>query len=149
MDLTIKGDAWQMVIHLEEFMGARNVSKFRKFVKEIRGSNTPEELEHIHEFIEQEIEQFEPRQNENARFIVGYTEKVHFCEEQIQKFTSARQAFKKDGKCYKEFTEGIKTYRAELSVLKAELRKYKRAFENCIRNKGFYEKCLKIISQGR
>lgn len=83
MDLEIKYEHGSMVIHLEKFLDCRSISKVKKLVKIIRNSFTPECEDKIREYVEQEIEQFEPKQQENQRYIIGYTEKVKFCQKQL------------------------------------------------------------------
>lgn len=71
MDIEIRYENGSMTVHLDEFMTCRSISKVRELVKIIRKSSTPECENAIREYIEQEIEQFEPKQKENAKYIVG------------------------------------------------------------------------------
>ncbi len=66
MDLEIKYEHGSMVIHLEKFLDCRSISKVKKLVKIIRNSFTPECEDKIREYVEQEIEQFEPIQQINT-----------------------------------------------------------------------------------
>ena len=63
MDLQIKYDNGSMTVHLEEFLGCRKITKFRKLVKLIRQSYTPDELNKILNHIEQFNDTYEFDQN--------------------------------------------------------------------------------------
>ena len=101
MDLEIKYEHGSMVIHLENFLDCRNISKVKKLVKIIRNSFTPECEDKIREYVEQEIEQFEPKQQENQRYIIGYTEKVKFCQKQLDNALYNRNQYKKSTPLHK------------------------------------------------
>lgn len=49
-----------MCIHLKEFLSMRNITKFRKLLKIIRDSDTPDEEQKIIKWCEQFLEQVEP-----------------------------------------------------------------------------------------
>lgn len=101
MDLEIKYEHGSMVIHLEKFLDCRSISKVKKLVKIIRNSFTPECEDKIREYVEQEIEQFEPKQQENQRYIIGYTEKVKFCQKQLDNALHNRNQYKKSTPLHK------------------------------------------------
>lgn len=132
MDLEIKYEHGSMTVHLEKFLDCRNISKVRKLVKIIRSSFTPECEEQIKEYVQQEIEQFEQNQKENAKYIVGYTEKVKFCQKQLDNCIYNRERYKQ--------------YRQELKELKTLLRSRQTVFDKNIKNKEFYRKVLEIIT---
>lgn len=151
MDLEIKYEHGSMVIHLENFLDCRNISKVKKLVKIIRNSFTPECEDKIREYVEQEIEQFEPKQQENQRYIIGYTEKVKFCQKQLDDALYNRNQYKKstplrksDG--WEHYNAYVKQFRQEMREIKALLRSRQSDFDKNIRNKEFYKKVLQIIT---
>ena len=146
MDIEIRYENGSMTVHLDEFMTCRSISKVRELVKIIRKSNTPECENAIREYIEQEIEQFEPKQKENAKYIVGYTEKVKFCQRQIDNSVLNRNRYKRNTDGWKHYNEFVKQYRQEMKELKALLRSRQSDFDRNIRNKEFYQKVLQIIT---
>lgn len=146
MDLTIKWGNGSMTVHLKEFLSCRNISKVKKLVKLIHQSVNPDDIGKVRMFIEQEIEQFEPRQKEDVRYIVGYREKVKFSQKQIDNCTQNRSRFKKNSDGWKHYNELVKSFREENRELKAALREKQKDFDDCSRNKIFYQKCLEIIS---
>lgn len=146
MDIYIKWSNGSMTVHLEQFLTCRNISKVRKLVKVIRESYTPECEEKIREYIEQELEQFEPKQKENSRYIIGYTEKAKFCQQQLDNCIYNRDRFKKKSEGWEHYNNRVKAYREELKELKSQLRIYKKQFSQGMKNKEFYTKVLEIIT---
>lgn len=151
MDLEIKYEHGSMVIHLEKFLDCRSISKVKKLVKIIRNSFTPECEDKIREYVEQEIEQFEPKQQENQRYIIGYTEKVKFCQKQLDNALHNRNQYKKSAPLHKSdgwehYNAYVKQFRQEMREIKALLRSRQSDFDKNIRNKEFYKKVLQIIT---
>lgn len=50
-DITIKYDHGQMLIHLEEFLSCRSISKVRKLIKLINRSDNPDIVNQIKDHI--------------------------------------------------------------------------------------------------
>ena len=146
MDLEIKYEHGSMVIHLEKFLDCRNISKVKKLVKIIKNSHTPECEDKIREYVEQEIEQFEPKQKENAKYIVGYTEKVKFCQKQLVNSIANRNRCKRNTDEWKHYNECVKQFRQEMREITALLRSRQSDFNKNIRNKEFYKKVLQITT---
>ena len=146
MDIYVKWYTGSMVIHLENFMECRSISKVKKLVNIIRGSCTPECEEQIREFVEQELEQYEPRQKETAKYIVGYTEKVRFCERQLANCISSRDRFKRKSDGWEHYNSHVNAFRDELKELKAALRTYQKQYNQGVKNHEFYKKVLEIIT---
>lgn len=146
MDLEIKYRNGSMVIHLEAFLDCRSITKVRKLVKVIQGSYTTDALDKMKEFVERQLEQFEPRMKEDARYIVGYKPKLKFSQEQLNKSVSIRSRFKRNSEGWKQYNEQVKQQREEVRTLKAQIRSRDSDFNSCIRNKAFYEKVLETIS---
>ena len=51
-DITIKYDHGQMLIHLEEFLSCRNISKVRKLIKLINQSDDPDIVNQIKDHVQ-------------------------------------------------------------------------------------------------
>ena len=175
MDLEIKYEHGSMVVHLEEFLSMRSMSKVRKLMKIIRCSYTPQWENVIREYIEQYIEQFECVQNEHRIYIEGYGQKVRYAEQQIMqtkriisqiqddvvKLQIIRDSHRKNTKVWKncnadvkkqrerlkEPRETLKAQNEELKELKSLLRSRQAVFDRNARNKEFYKKVLKNITE--
>lgn len=145
MELEIKYEHGSMVIHLENFLDCRNLSKVKKLVKIIRGSFTPECEDKLRRYVEQEIEQFEPKQKENSKYIIGYTEKVKFCQKQLDNSITNRSKYKRNSDGWKHYNTFVKQFRQEMKELKTLLRSRQREFDKNVKNKEFYKKVLQII----
>lgn len=151
MDLEIKYEHGSMIIHLENFLDCRNISKVRKLVKIIRKSFTPECEDKIREYIEQEIEHFEPKQQENQRYIITYTEKMKFCQKQLDNALYNRNQYEKSTPLHKSdgwehYNVYVKQFRQEMLEIKTLLRSRQSDFDKRIKNKEFYKKVLQIIT---
>lgn len=146
MDLKIKYANGSMTVHLENFLNCRSISKVNKLVRIIRSSFTPECEDRIREYVEQEIEQFEPKQRENSKYIVGYTEKVKFCQVQLDNCIANRNKYKRNSDGWKHYNRFVNQFRQELKEIKSSLRSRRSDYDTNIRNRDFYRKVLEIIS---
>ena len=146
MEIRIKWYNGSMIIDLEKFLSCRSITKVKKLVNIIRDSHTPECEGQIRRFIEQELEQYEPRQKEASRYIAGYTEKAKFCEKQLNNCISNRDRFKRKSDGWEHYNSHVKAFRDELKEMKAALRTYQRKSDNEKKNRDFYMKVLEIIT---
>lgn len=146
MDLYIKYGNGSMVIHLEAFLDCRSIGKVKKLVKLIQQSYTPDALDKLKEFIEQEIEQFEPRMKEDANYYVGYKPKLKFSEQNLEKCLNDRSRYKRGTDGWEHYNELVKEFRQEIKETKLQMKQRKSDFDACVKNKAFYEKVLEIIS---
>ncbi len=149
MDIEIRFNNGWMGVHLDRFLEDASISQVKKLVKLIRNSFTPECEDAIREYIEQEMEQFESRQEECERYIIGYTEKVIFCQRQIDNSAANRDRYKRNTDGWKHYNEFVKDFKQEMKELKSKLQLRKRERDRDIRNNDFYKKVLQIINQGR
>lgn len=145
MDLQIKYENGSMIVHLEEFLGCRKITKFRKLVKLIRQSYTPEELNKILNYVEQFNETYELDQKVTQQKIVGYSDKVRFCEKQIDCCTASRDAYKKQSENWVTFNENLKEHRSELKQMQQLLRAAKQEYKNRQRDKAFLDECSNVL----
>lgn len=145
MDLQIKYDNGSMVVHLEEFLGCRKITKFRKLVKLIRQSYTPDEINKILNHIEQFNETYELDQKVTQQKIVGYSDKVRFCKAQITRCTAARDAYKKQSENWVTFNDNLKEHRDELKQIQQLLRAAKQEHKNRQKDKAFLDECSNVL----
>ena len=146
MDIQIKYNNGSMVVHLQEFMGCRNISKVKKLVKLIRSSHTPECEKKVREYVEQEIEQFESRQAEHIRRIRFYSDSIEFHQKQIDNSTENRDRYTRGTDGWKHFNNEIQHFRQAVREDKALLRTWKSAYNSNIKNHDFCEKVLEIVA---
>ena len=146
MDLEIRYEHGSMTVHLEEFLSMRSISKVRKLLKIIRCSYTPECEQQMKEFVQEQIEQYEPKQRENNIFITGYEQKVRYCEQQLKDVVYARDGQRKNSVLWKLYNEKVKEIRVELSELKKSLNFYRSKYDQNVKNRDFYKKVLDSIT---
>ena len=146
MDIQIKYDNGFIVIHLENFMQCQSIAKFKKLLKLIRNSSTPECEAAIWKYIRQEMEEFEVKQAENKRYIVGYSEKTVFCQKQLDRNIAIRGRFKKSDKAWDYWNQCVKEARQELKGIKALLRSRELDHDKNIRMQEFYKRVLENIT---
>ena len=174
MDLKIKYENGSMIVHLEELLNCRSISKVKKLLKVIRCSYTPEGEQQIKEFVQSALEQFEQVQKEHSIYIERYMQKIRNAEQQIRQtkhiisqiqsdvsklqfirdshrkntkvWKNCNTDVKKQKECLKEPRETLKEQNEELKELKTLLKSRQHAFDSNIRNKEFYKKVLQIIT---
>jgi hypothetical protein len=146
MDLEIKWNSGKMIVHVEEFLDCHNISKFRKLIRLIEQSCTPDALDKLKGYILNEIEQFEPQAKEHANKYFNAADKVKFYQQQVENIISNMGQFRKNTAGWKHYNELMKKEKKELSSQKSLVTKYKNLALKCKKNKEFYSKCLEIIS---
>lgn len=146
MDLEIKYQNGLMVVHLEQFLDYGSIGKVKKLVKLIQQSFTPDELYKLKEYVEQQLEQCEPRMKEDAKYVVGYQPKLKFSSKQLETYVYYREKFKRNSDDWKKYNELVKQYRQEVREIKTLINSKNIDFNRCVKNKGFYEKVLQNLS---
>lgn len=146
MDIQIKYDNGSIVIHLENFMQCQSIAKLKKLLKLIRNSSTPECEVAIWKYIKQEMEEFEVKQAENKRYIVGYSEKITFCQKHLDKNIAIGGRFKKSDKAWDYWNQCVKEARQELKDMKALMRSRELDHDRNIRMQEFYKRALENIT---
>lgn len=134
-----------MSVNLKEFLSCRSISKVKKLVKIIRESFTPNCEMQIREFVEQEIEQYEPRRKDAERHIVGYRQKVDYLDSYIYTASAYRDRYKKNSTPWKHHNDDLKRFKEEQRELKKQLISWQRKLNENQKNQEFYMKVLEII----
>ena len=151
IDLEIKwsdtggGRKGSMLIHWVKWMEMHNVTKFRKLLKIIRESDTPDEEKKISKWCEQFLEQAEPFKKKEVNFIFDMKEKVRKCETQVDLLKYQRDKFRRNTPPYKELNIRLKEEKKNLSTVKELLRDAERNIKSVENDKKFILKCLEIM----
>ena len=151
IDLKIRwSDYWSerkgsMLIHWIKWMEMHNVTKFRKLLKIIRESNTPDEEKKIREWCEQFLEQTEPFKKKEVNFIFDMKEKIRKLETQADLLKYQRDKFRRNTKPYKELGIRLKEEKKNLSTAKTLLRDAEQNIKGVESDKKFILKCLEIM----
>jgi DNA repair ATPase RecN len=144
-DLTIRYDNGQMVIHLEEFLACRNISKVRKLLKIIARSDTPEMTEQIQSHIEHRIKGLDDVGKISANQYVKFVETVKQVEQEVNRLVQLRSRYKKKSDEWTHYNDRVKESRERLREVKASMRNSKKEFDDMIRDKKFFEKLLSEV----
>lgn len=143
-DLTIRYDNGQMIIHLEEFLACRNISKVRKLLKIIIRSDTPEVAEQIQSHIEQKLKGLYRIAKTWANIHVR-CEEVKQTEYELNGWVQLRSGYKKSSNGYKHYNENVKKSREKLKKAKERMRNSKKEFDDTMRDRTFFEKLLSEV----
>ncbi len=144
-DLTIRYDNGQMIIHLEEFLACRNISKVRKLLKIIARSDTPEMTEQIQSHIEHRIKWLDDVGKISANQYVKFVETVKQVEQEVNRLVQLRSRYKKKSDEWTHYNDRVKESRERLREVKASMRNSKKEFDDTIRDKKFFEKLLSEV----
>lgn len=151
VDLDIHyGGTWgkpkgSMYIHLKEFMANHSITQFRKLLKIIRESNTPDEEKKILEWCEQFIEQAEPFKKNAVMKKCEKQKLVMQLETEIDLLKYNRDRYKRNSPPYKELSEQLKIKRQNLSAEKAAYRQAVQDEKGVEADKKFIKKCLETL----
>lgn len=144
-DLTIRYDNGQMIIHLEEFLACRNISKVRKLLKIIARSDTPEMTEQIQSHIEHRIKGLDDVGKISANQHVKFVETVKQVEQEVDRLVQLRSRYKKKSDGWTHYNDRVKESRERLREVKTSMRNSKKEFDDTIRDKKFFEKLLSEV----
>lgn len=144
-DLTIRYDNGQMIIHLEEFLACRNISKVRKLLKIIARSDTPEMTEQIQSHIEHRVKWLDDVGKISANQYVKFVETVKQVEQEVNRLVQLRSRYKKKSDEWTHYNDRVKESRERLREVKASMRNSKKEFDDTIRDKKFFEKLLSEV----
>ena len=134
-----------MIIHLEEFLACRNISKVRKLLKIIARSDTPEMTEQIQSHIEHRIKWLDDVGKISANQYVKFVETVKQVEQEVNRLVQLRSRYKKKSDEWTHYNDRVKESRERLREVKASMRNSKKEFDDTIRDKKFFEKLLSEV----
>lgn len=140
-----KGRKGEMCIHLKEFLSMRNITKFRKLLKIIRDSDTPDEEQKIIKWCEQFLEQVEPFKKQAILKKHEKQAEIRFHESRVELMTYQRDRYRKNTPPYKELAEKVRTEKQNLSAVKAAYRQAVQDEKNAESDKKFIRKCLETM----
>lgn len=146
MDLNIKYKNGSMVVHLEELLSTRNISKIRKLIKVIQNSDTPNEIENVQTYIEQFNDNYDASQMLTQKEITGYSQKISFSQHQLEVSLNNREKYPKKSDGYKHYNQSVKNNREELRRMKMELRSKQQELSSREKEKQFLGRVSEIIS---
>lgn len=144
-DITIKYDHGQMLIHLEEFLSCRNISKVRKLIKLINRSDDPDIVNQIKDNVQYRMKGLDDIAMIAENRIDWNKAEVKDAEMNVQHWLYLRSQHKKGSNCYKHYMVNVKESRDVLKEKKADLRSAEKEYKDSIRDKEFFSKLLSEV----
>ena len=146
MELKIKYENGQMCVNVENFLNMRSIGKFKKLLKVIDTSYTPEARDELKAYIVEYLDNVEEllqlHANRSIKAKNAYKENLPKLEHLIYN----RNLHQRNTPQYKEYAKKVKDKREYLNDLKKCWKAQERYFDEAFKNKAFYEKCLKLLS---
>lgn len=147
MELIIKYRNGSMCINIDKFLDVENITKFKKLLKIIRTSYTPEVEEVLKACITDFLNTVDDTLKVYANRIVNARTAWKEGQEPLNNLIARRDCYKRSTEPYKLYAKQIKAKRDELRALKINWCSSEEYFNNLMKRRGFCEKCLQIMSQ--
>lgn len=144
-DLEIMYNNGRMVIHLEEFLSCRSITKMRKLLKVINQSDTPEIADQIQQHVRDRVSGIDGLAKVSANQIVRLKEEIRNIQNDVDVWKSQRDRNTKNSSPYKYYNDKLKVSREKLRTAKCSLNTVKREFNNHVKDKAFFEKLLSEV----
>ena len=145
MELTIKYINGQMFVCIDEFLNIRNIAKFKKLLKIIETSNTPEARDVLKNYITSYLAEVDEKLKEYEKKISSSNVEYMIASQELQRLVERRSNYWKNTDMYKKCDECVKKQRKDVAMWKTMFRQYKQRFKETQKNKEFYKKCLELL----
>ena len=129
-----------MTINLPEYLDCQTLTNIRRLIKVVETSDTPAELEKLHNYVEAELQQIDRRMKEAANKAVDARTKAKELQPELDKLVYARNRYKKNSPPYKELMEKVKDMRERIALQNSIYRCQKSEVSRLQRNKEKFNK---------
>ena len=129
-----------MTINLPEYLDCQTLTNIRRLIKVVETSDTPEELEKLHNYVEAELQQIDRRMKEAENKAVDARTKAKELQPELDKLVYARNRYKKNSPPYKELMEKVKDMRERIALQNSVYRCQKSEVSRLQRNKEKFNK---------
>ncbi len=140
MNVRYNGGKGRMTINLPEYLDCQTLTNIRRLIKVVETSDTPEELEKLHNYVEAELQQIDRRMKEAANKAVDARTKAKELQPELDKLVYARNRYKKNSPPYKELMEKVKDMRERIALQNSIYRCQKSEVSRLQRNKEKFNK---------
>lgn len=140
MNVRYNGGKGRMTINLPEYLDCQTLTNIRRLIKVVETSDTPEELEKLHNYVEAELQQIDRRMKEAANKAVDARTKAKELQPELDKLVYARNRYKKNSPPYKELMEKVKDMRERIALQNSIYRCQKSEVCRLQRNKEKFNK---------
>lgn len=140
MNIRYNSGKGRMTINLPEYLDGQTLTNIRRLIKVVETSDTPEELEKLHSYVEVELQQIDRRMKEAANKAVDARTKAKELQPELDKLVYARNRYKKNSPPYKELMEKVKDMRERIALQNSIYRCQKSEVSRLQRNKEKFNK---------
>lgn len=146
-------DAWskrkgRMCIYLYNFITTHSITKFRKLLKIIRTSDTPDEEQKIVDLFNRFNEQYEPCRQQLKMEKFQADMQMGRCQTDVDVLKVQRDRYRRNTPPYKKYAALLKKAKGELIEAKAAYRQAVRNEKKIEKTMVFIKKCLETMKQG-
>ena len=150
MDITIKYNNGQMLIHLEELVSEGSIVRFRKILKLIRWSHTPECEEKIKDFIKGKLDSFDQESIRLEHIIKQYEASAGIYKTRVEFARRNRDQYKRSTPLHKsepweQWNEEMKQMKENLHEQKILLSSYQLDYNKAKKENVFCRKALEEL----
>lgn len=146
MDITIKYNHGTMVIHLDEFLNCRNITKFKKLLKLMSESHNQDVINLVKSHIQLTINRQEYDCMVTRCKVLELEPLFAEHEKTLNLWIKYRNRMKKNTNTWKEYNREVIQARHRFQQVKKSLRTAKKDLDTLAKNIQFYKKCLQLIS---
>lgn len=134
-----------MTVNTLAFLSKQGIRNIRKLIKLIESSDTPDELEKLHNILREEISTFDLRLKELANRGANARTRYKELEPELERLVYQRERYKKSDRRYKDLMLRVKAVRENIRHEKAVYHSAVSDFKRLSRNKEKFNKIAKEI----
>ena len=137
-----------MCIYLYNFIRMHSITKFKKLLKIIRTSDTPDEEHKIDELFKKFSEQYEPCKQQLAAEKIQHSREIRIYQTDTDVLKIHRNCHTRNSPSYKKYSALLKEGKEKLSKAKAAYRQAVQREKVLKKTMVFMKKCLETMKQG-
>lgn len=146
-------DSWSkrkgsMCVKLYGFIEMHSITKFRKLLKLIRTSDTPDEEHKIDDLFKKFSEQYEPCKQQLAVAKIQHSREIQMYQTDTDVLKVHRNCYTRNSPSYKKYSALLKEGKEKLSAAKAAYRQAVQHEKSIEKTMVFMKKCLETMKQG-
>lgn len=145
MELTIKYRAGVMTLNVDRFLYSTNLKDFKKLLKIIDESYTPEARDVLKEYMTGYLPTVDDRLKVYANNVVNARTEYKEQKPVLDALINSRNRYRKNTPPYKDLTQTIKLQLEKMQNLRRAYMSNESEFKHVLNRKKFYEKCLSLM----
>ena len=145
MELTIRYHAGVMTLNVDNFLYNTNIKNFKKLLKIIDESYTPEARDVLKNHMSGYLETVDDRLKVYANNVVNARTEYKEQKPVLDALINSRDRYRKNTPPYKDLMQRVKQQREKMQNLRHTYLSNEREFKRVLNRKKFYEKCLELM----